>query len=485
MCIETCANSSDNFLLMPDHLKILHLEDVLVEAELIHRELKKTGLSFEAKIVQTREEFEDGLKNFFPDLILSDHSMPDFDSVQALRVFKHCKLNIPFILVTGTVSEEFAVTCIQNGADDYILKSNLVRLSPAIESAIARKRAEMEFEKEERLLKAVLNSINVGILACNKEGMVTFLNPAIRQMHDILPELIESGNGLEQNNLYHSDGKMAIQRDEMPLVKILNKGKLHNFEVAFKPEGNNPVRYFLFNGEAILDGAGEVQGAVAAMHEITEAKETERAIVHAIFEGQEQERKRFAEDLHDGLGQLLTSVQLNLSALDNEISGLGPNQKRLFELSNSILGEAIKETRSIAHNLMPRSLESGLIHALQELVGRMETKIKINFNIHGKARKLEQQVEVGLYRIAQELLNNIWKHAKATNIIFDLTYHKNRIRISVEDNGTGFDHELIEKESGIGLANMFSRARMLGGSFHITSRPGRGTCVVVEVSSSV
>jgi len=132
---------------MSNYLKILLLEDSPFDADLIQNQLRKAGMKFDAKVVSTRGEFIEALNSFNPDLILSDHSMPQFNSIEALKVFKSYDLHIPFILVTGSVSEEFAVQTLQEGANDYILKDRLGRLPDAILNALEKQKLEIERQK--------------------------------------------------------------------------------------------------------------------------------------------------------------------------------------------------------------------------------------------------------------------------------------------------------------------------------------------------
>jgi len=128
------------------------LEDMEEDASLIDRTLKKENVAFTRIRVDTRRDFTDALASFNPDIILSDHSLPQFNSIEALEICKQKKINIPFILVTGAVSEEFAVNCLKQGADDYILKVNLSRLPTAIQYAIRQREYENErMKKEEKL----------------------------------------------------------------------------------------------------------------------------------------------------------------------------------------------------------------------------------------------------------------------------------------------------------------------------------------------
>jgi len=150
---------------MDKDLKILMLEDVQDDVGLIERILKKQGISFISKRVDTRDEFMEALKEFHPDVILSDHALPQFNSIEALNICRKQSLHIPFILVTGTVSEEFAVSCLKQGADDYVLKSNLVRLPSAIFNSIKQKQIEQKRRKAERTLRRQ----NEELVKINKE----------------------------------------------------------------------------------------------------------------------------------------------------------------------------------------------------------------------------------------------------------------------------------------------------------------------------
>jgi signal transduction histidine kinase len=150
---------------MEKELKILMLEDLQDDAGLIERTLVKQGIAFQSKRVDTKDEFTLALSSFKPDVILSDHALPQFNSFEALNICRKESLNVPFILVTGTVSEEFAVSCLKQGADDYVLKSNLVRLPSAIKNALTQRHHELKRKKAE----GTLRSQNEELVKINKE----------------------------------------------------------------------------------------------------------------------------------------------------------------------------------------------------------------------------------------------------------------------------------------------------------------------------
>jgi signal transduction histidine kinase len=150
---------------MERDLKILMLEDLPEDIGLIEHILRKEGIHFESRYADTKDEYVRALEEFHPDVILSDHALPQFNSVEALTICRKNSLNTPFILVTGTVSEEFAVSCLKQGADDYVLKSNLVRLPTAIINALKQRNVELKRKKAERTLRKQ----NEELVKINKE----------------------------------------------------------------------------------------------------------------------------------------------------------------------------------------------------------------------------------------------------------------------------------------------------------------------------
>ncbi|MBA3901458.1 MAG: PAS domain S-box protein, partial [Bacteroidetes bacterium] len=182
---------------MSDQLKILILEDVRFDVELIERELKNADLDFTFRNIFKKEEYIKALDEFKPDIILSDHSMPQFNSVEALSIFKEKELNIPFILVTGAVSEEFAVRMLKEGADDYILKGNLMRLPSAILGALKQKHTERErieaieeLKRSEEHFRSLIENATDIINILDAKLNFTFASPSISRILGYSPDEI-------------------------------------------------------------------------------------------------------------------------------------------------------------------------------------------------------------------------------------------------------------------------------------------------------
>ena len=204
-------------------LRILCLEDDPEDFEFINEVLVRSGLSFVSKRVHTEEAYLDALSEYKPDLILSDHSLPKFDSVEALNLCRALAMEIPFILVTGAVSDEFAVKCMKLGADDYILKSNLKRLPTSIENALKHK----ETEKAKMNAVRALASQNEELIKINKEvdSLVYSVSHNLRAplMSMLgLVHLAKNENSTETLHHYHGMMENAIYKLEDTLKEILD-----------------------------------------------------------------------------------------------------------------------------------------------------------------------------------------------------------------------------------------------------------------------
>lgn len=204
----------------------------------------------------------------------------------------------------------------------------------------------------------------------------------------------------------------------------------------------------------------------------------------AIVEAEEKERRRIAQDLHDGVGQILSAAKLNLSSLQSKIQLNTSEEKEAMANALSLVDDSVKEVRTVSHSMMPNTLlKLGLASAVKEFVTKMGNlpNLKIDLEIVGMDKRLDDQTETVLYRVIQEVVNNIIKHARANTINLQLIRHDDEITVMIEDNGIGFDTAKINEFGGIGLKNIISRIEFLNGTVHFDSTPGKGTNVIIEV----
>ena len=203
----------------------------------------------------------------------------------------------------------------------------------------------------------------------------------------------------------------------------------------------------------------------------------------AIINAEENERKRIAADLHDGVGQMMSAAKMNLSAFENEISFKDETQKVYFDKLIGLVDESCREIRSVSHQMMPNALlKSGLASAVKEFIDKIDTKvIKVNLYTEGLNERLDGNIETVLYRVIQECVNNVIKHAGADKLDISLIKDTDGIAATVEDNGKGFDTNDKLKFEGIGLKNITSRIEFLKGSVDFDSSPGKGTLIAIHV----
>ncbi|MDB5133764.1 MAG: sensor histidine kinase [Mucilaginibacter sp.] len=214
------------------------------------------------------------------------------------------------------------------------------------------------------------------------------------------------------------------------------------------------------------------------MRQLQDEKQVD--LLNAVFETQESERKRLAEDLHDSVGQVLSAIKLNLHRLDKAAET--ENSTTLLADTRKLADECIQEIRNIIQNVLPPVLtDFGLIDALQALCTKLgqNTDIKITFTKNLADERFPSEIELTLYRIAQELFGNAVKHSKATSIQLLLTKEAGWLVMSFSDNGVGFNMDNVSH--GFGLKNLQSRVQLIDGKIHIYSKPLNGTLTTIKV----
>lgn len=205
----------------------------------------------------------------------------------------------------------------------------------------------------------------------------------------------------------------------------------------------------------------------------------------ALMEGQEEERRRLSRELHDGIGQMLTGLRLHSEKLKS-LPFTNDKQRKTFEEHSKLIEETIEATRMVSFNLMPPILtDFGLGAAIRLLTEytSQTSSIQVTYESNYGQTRLNSNLEVNLYRIAQEALNNMIKHSKATEAKVVLKKNKSEIELNISDNGVGFDEKSVKKETIInnGLPNMQTRVRLLGGQMHIQAKSTKGTQITVKI----
>lgn len=341
---------------MTKKIKILHLEDEETDADLVSRILKKTMVPPDIMVVDNKEDFVEGIIKFSPDVILSDHTLPSFNSAQALNIFQQSGLRIPFILVTATISEEYAVSVIKAGADDYILKDRLEKLPEAITSSLQKIEAQVKVESD--------------------------------QAHSI------------------------------------------------------------------------------------------KEIANAVLTAHEQERSLMGTELLENINQILAASNLYIDCAISE------EDKRMIFMQNSkkFILMAIDEIKKISQIIMPPILgDIGLLGSITNLI---ETKKQSTTTVvtsdwqSFNEKKVNDKLQLTIYRIVQEHFNNIIKYAHAKNAFIFIYQKENLLELIIKDDGIGFDSSAPRK--GVGLQNIKTRSEIHNGKMVLETFPGQGCVLKVE-----
>jgi two-component system, NarL family, sensor histidine kinase UhpB len=351
--------------IMDKELNILIVEDIPSDAAAIEEELHQGGVRFRAQRVETRDQFLAALREGPPDIIISDFNLPTFDGLEALRLVQESELDRPFILVTGPRSEEVAVECMREGADDYILKDTLKRLPSAVSNALRKKAAERERAWAEAEL---------------------------------------------------------------------------------------------------------------------------RRLSRLIVDAQETERRRVARELHDSVNQVLSSVKFRLQAMEERLQERDEGLCRDAVKARQLMEKAIEEVIRISRNLRPSELDDlGLVPAIRSLCEEFSERssLAVTYALPSHLESCSREIELALYRIVQEALTNVEKHAHATSVDLALTSDGTTLCATIRDNGSGFvPHSppgRTTDKGGMGLMDMQERARNLGGACVVASAPGQGTEIRVTL----
>jgi len=213
----------------------------------------------------------------------------------------------------------------------------------------------------------------------------------------------------------------------------------------------------------------------------------QRMRLSAVVQGQEEERRRLSRELHDGIGQMLTGAKL-LAENVRSTDLLPTADQTTFGKLKTLLVRIIQETRHVSNNLMPPVLSDfGLLAALRLLTEQQheQTGIEVSFQTQLVDIRFNPAVEIGLYRIAQEAINNATKHADASRIIVSLNWRGNQLQLRIQDDGCGFDHSFPTAVRSQGLHNMRERAKLMDGSFRLLTRLHAGTTVHVCIPTGI
>lgn len=301
----------------------------------------------------------------------------------------------------------------------------------------------------------------------------------------------------------------SVQEHIVGITKLINKsdfdfGTVDELRKQIQQLGDNTfVREFrmkmfdgswlwvLMRGKVVKSESGDALRFVGTISDISKEKKKTKDKLEAILQTEDNERRRISREIHDGLQQTLTISALNLEFIHREISKLSDRSQKKFEQGWSYLQQAIAESRGVAHTLMPKAIvDFGFISACKSLIMEFNNSVDgtifhFNHNLADESN-IDKNIEVTLYRILQEALNNVIKYANANEVNVQLRDYNDILMLTVEDDGSGFDvEEAKSSDIGFGLRSMQNRIDAISGVLEIESAPGKGTFIVVQISKDI
>lgn len=463
-------------------LNLLVVEDnegdfVLFEAYLQQTQLKVKSLHH-AKAMSEVNASEMDI-----DIAFLDLSLPDSGGIESFIILKKHLPDVPIVVLSGVSDETIALQCIALGAQDYLLKNDLNEkfLEKSVYYSIERRKILENISATNRQYELIGNITNDVILKLNlNTNEIVYTKKSFFGYTD---GEIEKTMEWWVTRIHPDDQERVSQ-----LMTSLVERTITNAQVEFRFRSADGSFCHLFSRAVIVQDKGNEYQLVCAIMDITERKELEKDLVNAqlnmqrqmteaMMLGQEKQKEEIGKELHDNITQVMASVKLYIeTAIDN------PNLRdEMLARSKKNIVYAIDEIRKLSHSLVPPSLgDHGLFDALRELIAELNQTgffaVKLVSEDFDESL-IDADKKLMLYRIIQEQINNIMKYAKASKVAIGLTTSPSELRLSISDNGVGFD--TAKKAKGIGLKNIDSRVAYYSGRVVLTSSPGKGTSLEV------
>lgn len=460
---------------------ILIVEDSYVVALHLQKTLEKEGHvvigienSGEAALLKVEKQR--------PSIVLMDIMLSGkLDGIETARTLRS-RYNLPVVYITALTDKETIQRAKITEPFGYLTKPFEDReVFTVIEMALYKHEIESRLKQSEEKFYSTVRSISDAVIIVDSNYHVTYLNPSAEVM-----------TGCKAYEASQSVFDVCLLKDAIteeypvnPFQCALHAGKVNtllpNLVLISRSGEERPV------GEGsmspVINERGKFIGLVMIFKDLSDKAEHERLLrefetrhMAALLEGQEQERSRIAKDLHDGLGQLLNAIKINLNLLSTR-------DERVQSL-NQLIDEAIQESVRISENLVPSKLKDfDLATCLRSLCSGIDktSPVPVTFESLGNVSYIEQSQKINFYRIAQEAINNAIKHAQASSISVQLSEEDGTVQLMIEDDGKGFEKTLsYDKSQHHGLVNMRERAEIMGGKLTIESDMERGTLIIVE-----
>lgn len=470
------------------HLSIVIIEDEISHFSLMKRTILKAFSSIEIHHFEDASSCLERLDEISPDIIVSDYLMPGMNGIEFLEALNQSGKDFPVIIITGQGAENIAVRAMKLGAWDYLVKSSdFFTLLPSVIEKVLREK------KNKDLLREAEEALRL-----ERERFFSTLEriPAFVYLH--APDYsIRYCNKTFRDLFGDPQGKLCYEiikgRDKPCEPCVTNEVFMTKKNRKWEWRRENGEVYILYDNYLTdVDGSPLVLKMGVDITEQKKAEEHIQSLTHELIRAQERERTAIALELHDTILQDLVALKLKCDIFFANQAEISSKVRQWTKEHSGTLQRTITSLRDLACDLYPSGLRQwGLVKTLNQYCQDFSKKsgLDIIFSCNGMdGLMLDSETETTLYRLVQEGLNNIRKHADASKVFISLLAASPQIVLTIEDNGKGFNVdkrlEVSALEKRMGLRSMNERICLLGGEMRIESHPGQGTKILLQIPFS-
>ena len=480
-------------------LKILMVEQSAQDAERVRQLLVQGGLQPDCLRVATVAALRDALLSHDWDVILSDYDLPQLGAQDVLQALANRGLDIPLIIVSSHVGEEAAEHIMALGAYDFVMKSNLARLVPAIRRSLHEVEnyqrfitAQAALQKSEALFQAITSNLPGVVFqflsTVDHQACFPYVSDASETLLGLPPQKLMDNPGLFPELILPDDREsyhhlMSASAEQLAAW---------NWEGCIQVKGDSDIKWVSLRAtpRRMPDGATLWDGIMVnitrnklAEREIARSREQLAELSSYLQKVKEQERARIAREIHDDIGGTLTAIKCELFPCMDTTPRKPEFYQHKAKSIELLVDRVIDSTRRISLDLRPGILDCGIVAAVQWQAKEFSdrTGITCKVSCENDEIPLDSDLAIAIFRVFQETLTNISKHAHASRIQVKLVELDGLVFLEVLDNGQGITAIDLEKRNSFGIRGMRERCQQLKGNFHIAGDPGKGTQVTILI----